>query len=66
MPYMIFFVFVLMLGLVAISWRRTNPHLHHANHFSFGPIVEVAVVFAGALLRVAGPMIRQVTEDFTA
>ncbi len=39
-----------MLGLVAASWLRTNPHLHHANHFSLGPIVEVAVVFLGIFM----------------
>ncbi|HEX5404420.1 MAG TPA: glycosyl transferase [Pseudonocardiaceae bacterium] len=29
-------------------------------------LAMLAVVFAGALLRVAGPLIRQVTDDFTA
>ena len=39
-----------MLMLTIISWQRTNPHLRHANRFSFHPIVEVAVVFLGLFL----------------
>jgi Na+/H+ antiporter NhaD/arsenite permease-like protein len=36
-----------MVTLTAIAWLRTSHHLRHANHFSIGPIVEVAVLFAG-------------------
>lgn len=39
-----------MIGLTLLSWYRTSPHLHHANHFSLHPIIEVAVVFAGIFL----------------
>ncbi len=36
-----------MVGLALLSMLRTDPELRKANHFSFHPIVEVAVVFAG-------------------
>ncbi|HEX3657975.1 MAG TPA: sodium:proton antiporter [Pirellulales bacterium] len=38
---------VLMLALAAASWFTTSAALHQSNRFSFGPIVEVAVLFAG-------------------
>ena len=36
-----------MIGLAGISLLRTPQALRRANHFSFHPILEVAVVFAG-------------------
>ncbi|HEU4429246.1 MAG TPA: sodium:proton antiporter, partial [Myxococcota bacterium] len=36
-----------MLALAAASWVATNREIHHANHFSWHPIVEVAALFAG-------------------
>jgi len=36
-----------MVALALVSLRRTPNALHAANHFSWHPIVEVAVVFAG-------------------
>jgi Na+/H+ antiporter NhaD/arsenite permease-like protein len=36
-----------MVGLAAISLVRIPQRLRGANHFSFHPIIEVAVVFAG-------------------
>lgn len=39
-----------MVALSVASWVRTSKHLHHANHFSLHPILEVAVVFAGIFL----------------
>jgi Na+/H+ antiporter NhaD/arsenite permease-like protein len=39
-----------MVGLALLSWVRTSKHVHHANHFSLHPIIEVAVVFAGIFL----------------
>src|SRR5262245_9563898 len=36
-----------MAGLAVLSWVRTSKHIHHANHFTLHPIVEVAVVFLG-------------------
>jgi Na+/H+ antiporter NhaD/arsenite permease-like protein len=43
------------LGLVAIaavSWFATPPSAHAQNQFSFGPIVEVAKLFAGIFLTI--------------
>jgi Na+/H+ antiporter NhaD/arsenite permease-like protein len=42
-------------GLVAIawaSWRLTPRRVRQANHFSFGPIVEVAKLFAGIFVTI--------------
>ncbi len=36
-----------MAGLALLSFAWTSEDVHRANHFSFHPIVEVAVVFAG-------------------
>jgi len=36
-----------MVGLAAVSLRRTDPGLRRANHFTFHPILEVAALFAG-------------------
>jgi Na+/H+ antiporter NhaD/arsenite permease-like protein len=43
------------LALVAIayaSWRLTASSVRHANHFSWGPIAEVAKLFAGIFLTI--------------
>ncbi|MBI5365657.1 MAG: sodium:proton antiporter [Planctomycetes bacterium] len=40
----------LMLGLVVASLRTTSRAVRAANEFSYGPIVEVAVLFAGIFL----------------
>ena len=56
-----------MVGLAIASFRRTPRAVHDANHFSFQPIVEVAVIFLGIfatmipaldLLRVRGAELR--------
>ena len=42
-------------GLLAIawaSWRLTPLRVRHANHFSFGPILEVAKLFAGIFVTI--------------
>jgi Na+/H+ antiporter NhaD/arsenite permease-like protein len=39
-----------MSALALLSWLRTSRHIHHANHFTLHPIVEVAVVFLGIFL----------------
>ncbi len=42
-------------GLVAIawaSWRLTPRRVRQANHFSFGPILEVAKLFAGIFVTI--------------
>jgi len=38
---------LIMLSLTAVSFARTPRSLHDSNHFSFHPITEVAVIFAG-------------------
>ncbi len=37
----------LMLGAAAGSWFTTSKRVHEANHFSFHPIQEVAILFIG-------------------
>lgn len=37
----------LMIGAAAGSWFTTKKHVHAANHFSFHPIQEVAILFIG-------------------
>ncbi len=39
-----------MLGVTAASWRLTRRDVHEANHFTFGPIREVAFLFVGIFL----------------
>jgi len=41
---------LVMLGAAAASWRFTPKVVHVENHFSFGPIKEVAFLFAGIFL----------------
>jgi Na+/H+ antiporter NhaD/arsenite permease-like protein len=41
---------VAMVALSLLSLRVTSRELRQANHFSFGPILEVAAVFAGIFL----------------
>jgi Na+/H+ antiporter NhaD/arsenite permease-like protein len=36
-----------LLGAAALSWRTTPAQVHEANRFNFGPIREVAWLFAG-------------------
>jgi Na+/H+ antiporter NhaD/arsenite permease-like protein len=38
------------VGLAALSLRTTARHIHERNQYSWGPIVEVAVVFIGVFL----------------
>ena len=38
---------LVIVGLAALSYSRTNPELHRANRFTFQPILEVAALFAG-------------------
>lgn len=39
-----------MAGVAFVSYRLTTKSLHERNEFSFGPIVEVAVLFAGIFI----------------
>lgn len=41
---------LVMVTLAGLSMAVTSGHIRHANHFSFHPIIEVAVVFAGIFL----------------
>lgn len=43
----------LMLGFTAAAWWTTKPALRQANGFTWGPIVEVAVLFAGIFATMA-------------
>jgi len=36
--------------LAAISFKMTPKHVHEKNHFGFGPILEVAILFSGIFL----------------
>jgi Na+/H+ antiporter NhaD/arsenite permease-like protein len=38
---------LVMLAAAAASWLTTARSIHEANHFTFGPIKEVAWIFAG-------------------
>ena len=38
---------LVMLAMTALSYTCTQKELHEENKFSFGPIIEVAVLFAG-------------------
>ena len=44
------FQIVSMVLLAALSFFATPKAIHEKNHFSFGPIIEVAVLFAGIFL----------------
>jgi Na+/H+ antiporter NhaD/arsenite permease-like protein len=50
LPEKFFLRELVMLGAAAASWRLTPPEVHAENHFSFGPIKEVAWLFAGIFL----------------
>ena len=39
-----------MLVITAFSFKITAKHIHERNHFGFGPIIEVAVLFAGIFM----------------
>jgi Na+/H+ antiporter NhaD/arsenite permease-like protein len=41
---------LVMLGAAAVSYRLTPQVVHDENHFGFGPIKEVAFLFAGIFL----------------
>ena len=41
---------VLLAGIAVISYFRTPKAIHEANHFSFTPINEVAILFAGIFI----------------
>jgi Na+/H+ antiporter NhaD/arsenite permease-like protein len=43
----------LMLAVAALAWATTSRHIHQANRFGFGPINEVAILFAGIFVTMA-------------
>jgi Na+/H+ antiporter NhaD/arsenite permease-like protein len=45
-----------MIGLAAGSYALTKPSTRAANAFTFGPIVEVAVLFAGIFVTMVAPL----------
>src|SRR4051812_24699797 len=42
-----FFREALMVAAAAVSWFATRKEIHHANHFNFHPLREVAILFIG-------------------
>ncbi len=50
LPERFFLRELVMLGAAVASFRLTPKDVHAANHFSFGPIKEVAWLFAGIFL----------------
>jgi Na+/H+ antiporter NhaD/arsenite permease-like protein len=46
----------LMLGLAVVAYRITRPATRAANEFTFAPIVEVAVIFAGIFITMVAPL----------
>ena len=42
-----------MIGLAYLSWITTAKDIRHANRFTWAPIVEVAVIFAGIFVTMA-------------
>jgi Na+/H+ antiporter NhaD/arsenite permease-like protein len=47
----------LMLFFAVAAWYTTRPATRAANRFSFGPIVEVAVLFAGIFVTMIAPLL---------
>jgi len=41
---------LVMIGAAVASYRSTNKNVHAENHFTFGPIKEVAFLFAGIFM----------------
>jgi Na+/H+ antiporter NhaD/arsenite permease-like protein len=44
------------LGIAVLSFKTTAPRVHQANRFSWGPIIEVAVVFVGVFITMVPAM----------
>ena len=41
---------MMMMGLALLSFFKTSPKIHEYNQFSFSPIIEVAILFAGIFI----------------
>ena len=50
-----------MLAAAAASWKLTPPPVHAENHFTFGPIKEVAFLFIGIFLTMM-PALRYIDQ----
>jgi Na+/H+ antiporter NhaD/arsenite permease-like protein len=48
---------LLMLGLGIAAFGTTRPAIRLANNFTFAPIIEVAVLFAGIFLTMVAPLL---------
>ncbi|MET0521153.1 MAG: sodium:proton antiporter [Jiangellaceae bacterium] len=48
---------VALLLIAFASYRFTPRDIHRANHFSFGPIASVAVIFAGIFVTMTQPLL---------
>ena len=46
----------LLLAIAAVSYASTDPATRRANTFTFGPIVEVAILFAGIFVTMIAPL----------
>jgi Na+/H+ antiporter NhaD/arsenite permease-like protein len=46
----------LMFAITVVAWFTTRPAVRTANRFSFGPIIEVAVLFAGIFVTMIAPL----------
>ncbi|GIF42287.1 sodium:proton antiporter [Actinoplanes xinjiangensis] len=46
-----------LLAIAYASYRITPRSIHAANHFGFGPIVSVAVIFAGVFVTMTQPLL---------
>jgi Na+/H+ antiporter NhaD/arsenite permease-like protein len=47
----------MLLALTAASFLTTPRAVRHANRFSFGPMIEVAVIFAGIFTTMVAPLL---------
>jgi Na+/H+ antiporter NhaD/arsenite permease-like protein len=47
----------LMIGLTLIACITTNPSIRKSNKFSFSPIIEVAILFAGIFITMIAPLL---------
>ena len=54
-----------MLALALGSYAATTTAIHRRNHFEFGPIVEVAVLFAGIFATMA-PVLLALNQNATS
>jgi Na+/H+ antiporter NhaD/arsenite permease-like protein len=46
----------LMAGLAVLSFATTKGAIHQSNNFTFSPIIEVAVLFAGIFITMIAPL----------